>query len=163
MPDPRIEPWNDPIAGGCWFEDALVISTCLQLLEAKIIYRIIFMADPRIEPWSDSIAGGCWFEDALVISTCLELYRGRNYYQIIWEPRENLDSGQPLVSIQKMLNKTNALINFGTQILQNQNYFYSDFTWFELYYSNEYKRLKFFQSVLCSSVAKTWIQLLLCF
>ena len=62
-----------------------------------------------------------------------------------------------------MLNKTNALINFGRQILQNQNYFYSDFTWVELYYSNEYKRLKLFQSVLWNSVAKTWIQLLLCF
>ena len=57
-------------------------------------------------------------------STNLELYKGRNYYWIISEPRENLDSGQPLVPIQEMLNKTNALIKFGTQIVENQNYFF---------------------------------------
>ena len=117
------------------------------------------MADPRIEPWSDSIAGGCWFEDALVISTCLELYRGRNYYQIIWEPRENLDSGQPLVSNPEDVEQDQGTDKFVHNFFRIRIIFIQIFTWFELYYSNKYKRLKFFQSVLCGSVAKTWIQL----
>ena len=44
-----------------------------------------------------TIAEGCWLGNAMAGSTNLELYKGRNYYWIISEPRENLDSGQPLV------------------------------------------------------------------
>ena len=47
-----------------------------------------------------------------------------------------------LVLIQKMMNKTKALIKYNTQFLQNQNYFYSDFHVIELHYSNKYLRLK---------------------
>ena len=107
----------------------------------------------------DTIAEGCCLGHAMAGSTNLELYKGRNYYWIISEPRENLDSGQPLVSIQKMMNKTKALINFNTQFLQNQNYFLFRFhvIWTLLF--KQVLKTKDFESVLSGSVVITWIQL----
>ena len=64
-----------------------------------------------------------------------------------------------LVLIQKMMNKTKALIKYNTQFLQNQNYFYSDFhvIWTSLF--KQVLKTKDSESVLSGSVVITWIQL----